>query len=309
MASRVIPKVDTWKCPEKDQIFNNAKGIVIAPIQQTLGITDNPGLDYFIMQPKKCYNSQVMRDHLCLYMNYFEKYYDPDHEYLLILARIKYMIDTTPLYDYNNLAHDIRTYIITDRLKAKTKAMVDDNYTLDLQYKNIPENLQYKDYHAKIMLQMSLFMNFVIPLVSHYANLHPVSQIDDFILFIFDDILHMYPDVDIFSKIYETANSNVNKNEVKNAPIWNKQDIRGKDTVTHSYDSVINIILNIMPKYNFAQSIISLDFTSITKNTSCQILDIEFEFNYIPLSSSKRDGEENTSDFDSIRVAYSRNVI
>jgi hypothetical protein len=47
-----------------------------------------------------------------------------------------------------------------------------------------------------------------------------------------------------------------------------------------------------------------LNFTSITKNTNCQVLEIEYEFNYIPLSSSKRD-EDNVSDFDK----YESNLI
>ena len=41
----------------------------------------------------------------------------------------------------------------------------------------------------------------------------------------------------------------------------------------------------------------ALNYTSIQKNTDCQVIDIEYEFSYIPLSSSKRD-EDNVSDFD-----------
>ena len=258
-----IPKVDTWTPEPADVIFKTNKGIIYAPVMDSLQITgDFKSLDFFIMNPKKCYNSPVMREHTCLYLNYFEKYYDPDKELCAILYRIKYLIDTTPLYGENEFINDIKMYMINPRLVAKARKLVDDNYALDLQYRNISENLQYTDEHAKIMLVMSLFMNFTIPLITHFAYVNKVGIIDDFILEVFDPILNMAPGVNIYSKLYETTYSNVSKSELKNAPIWAKQDIRGKDIVTHSYASVSNIILNIMPKYTFDKSIISLNFTS-----------------------------------------------
>ena len=292
-----IPLVDVWTPEPQDVIFTNAKGIIIAPVAPSLGLSPEfASLNYFIMSPKKCYNSQVMRDHTCLYLNYFEKFYDPEKELLLLMSRIKYMMDTTRMYTESDFLFDLKRYIISDNIKNAVRRMVDDNYSLNLQYRNITENLMYTDEHAKIMLCMSLFMNFVIPLLSHFAHQNKVGVIDEFIMQVFNLILYMFPGVDIYAKLYETTISNVLKSEAKN-PIWMKQDIRGKDPVTHSYASVCNIILNIMPKYTFDKSIISLNFTSINKNTSCQVLDIEYEYNYISLSSSRRD-EDNVSDFD-----------
>ena len=98
--------------------------------------------------------------------------------------------------------------------------------------------------------------------------------------------------------MYETSISNVTRNEKNNATIWQKQDIRGRDTVIHSVSAVKNIILNIMPKYTFDKNMVSLDYTSIQKSNRFQITDIEYEFSYIALSTSKRDNEDNASDFD-----------
>ena len=292
-----IPLVDEWKPEIEDIIFSNAKGIIIAPVMQVLNLpAGNETLNYFFMNSKKCYNSQVMRDHICLYLNYFEKYYDPERELLIHISRIKYLMEVSQVYDELSFINDTKAYILSEGLKNKAIQMVNDNYSLKLQYKNITENLRYTDEHAKIMLCMSLFMNFTIPLISHYAYLNKIGIINDFIMQVFDNILYMFPGVDIFSKVYETTISNVSKSEARN-PIWLRQDIRGKDSVTHSCDSVDNIVLNIIPKYTFDKSMISLNFTSINKNTSCQVLDIEYEFNYISLSSSKRD-DDNVSDFD-----------
>lgn len=80
--------------------------------------------------------------------------------------------------------------------------------------------------------------------------------------------------------------------------VTRKQDIRGKDVVTHSLGAVRNIILNIMPKYTFSANMVSLNYTSIQKSNKYQVTDIQYEFSYVSLSSSKREGEDNVSDFD-----------
>ena len=116
----------------------------------------------------------------------------------------------------------------------------------------------------------------------------------------YDNILYapQFSNMDIVSKLYETSISNVNRNAKNNAIIWAKQDIRGKDTITHSMSAVRNIILNIIPKYTFNQNMVSLNYTSIQKSNKYQITDIQYEYSYITLSSSKREGEDNISDFD-----------
>lgn len=265
-----IPKIETWKPNPQDELFKNAKNVIIAPISQFFGVQSN-SLDYFGIRPKKCYNSQLLRDHVCLCVNYFEKYYDTDMELFSCMAKMKYMIDAVPGYNKDNFMYDIRRYVLSESIKNKVIALSEYNYDLDLTYKNITESLQYTNKHAKVLLEMSILMNFVIPLITHFASVNRAGEIDDFILDVFDIILNEF-DVDIFSKLYETSISNVSKNEYKNAPLWNKQDIRGKDIVTHSRDSVDNIILNIMPKYAFDKNIVALNYTSIMKNTSCQVL-------------------------------------
>lgn len=300
----VIPKVDEWEPTPEDMIYTTAKGYVFIPVSKVFKMQQPTPLDCFAMSSKKCYNSDLMRNHLCHYCNYFEKYYDPDKELIMVQSRIKYCIDVYGTsYDESNFINDVKVYILSHSIVNKVNRMVADNYCLSLSYKNIPQALQYTDEHVKVMLSMSLLMNFAIPLIIDFIYVNKIKLVDNFILLIFDMILHLYP-IDIYTKLYETTYSNVTKSERKNPIIWNKQDIRGKDTVTHSYASVNNIILNIMPKYKFDQSVISLNFTSINKNTSYQVLDIEYEFSYIPLSSSKKD-EDNSSDFDK----YESNLI
>jgi hypothetical protein len=302
MASKKIPLVDEWKPKPEQILFTNSKNIIVAPLTKFFKVKDgNNSIDYFMINTKKSYNSTLLRDHVCLYMNYFCEYFDPEKEYYTNLANLKFMVDFYPEYNYNNLISDIQRYILQPSIFEKVKAMVDYNYELELAYKsaNNPQ-LQYTNEHGKIMMQISILMNMLIPLITHFAYLKSVPKINDFLLDIYDHILYapIFNGVDIYAKIYETAISNITRNEKNNAGIWAKQDIRGKDTVTHSKDAVENILINIMPKYIFKENMISLDYSSIQRSNKFQITDISYEYSYISLSSSKRDGEDNTSEFD-----------
>jgi hypothetical protein len=302
MSNQIIPNVDEWT-PLPDQIiFTNSKNIISAPLSNFYHLDEQSNnINYFMINPKKSYNSDDLRNHLCLYMNYLEAFFDTEKEYFTVLAHIKFYIDCYPEYNAQLFLTDINRYILQQSIFMKTKAMVDYNYSLTLSYKsaNKPQ-LQYTDEHAKALMQMSILMNMCIPLITHFAYIRRVSNIDEFLMDVYDYILYapVFEGINIPSKLYETSISNVMRNEKNNAAIWAKQDIRGKDVVSHSQSAVRNIILNIIPKYTFNQNMVSLNYTSINKNNKFQVTDIAYEYSYVPLSSSKRDGEDNASEFD-----------
>lgn len=297
-----IPRVDKWTPTPEQIIFTNSKNLIMAPLSNFYHLEEgNNKINYFMVNPKKSYNSDELRNHNCHYLNYFEAYYDLEKEYFTNIAHIKFLIDCYPEYHKENFIYDINRYLLQKNIFDKTRAMVEHNYDLQLSYKsaNNPQ-LQYTDEHAKTLMHMSLLMNLCIPLITHFAYMRRVQDIDEFLLDIYDFIIYAAPfqHVNIPAKLYETSISNVQKNEKNNAIIWAKQDIRGKDTVTHSMGAVRNIILNIMPKYTFDKSMVSLNYTSIQKSNKFQVTDIAYEYSYIPLSSSKRDGEDNASEMD-----------
>lgn len=304
-----IPYVDQWKPNVEDIIFTNSKNLIIAPIANFYHLEqENSKINFFMVNPKKSYNSEDLRDHNCLYLNYFEKYFDTEKEYFTNLAHLKFFVDCYPEYSKDNLIYDINRYMLQTSIFQKVGNMVNYNYNLALSYKsaNNPQ-LQYTDDHAKALMHMSILMNLCIPIITHFAYMRRESNIDEFLLDIYDYILYAPPfaSVNIPAKLYETSISNISKNEKNNAVIWAKQDIRGKDVVTHSMGAVRNIILNIIPKYTFNQNMVSLNYTSIQKSNKYQVTDIAYEYSYIPLSSSKRDGEDNASEMDK----YESNLI
>lgn len=291
--------VDKYIFAPQEQIIQSNKGSFIIPFLPLVN-GQNPTLNIFVTnsKTKKCYNSVEMRNHICRYLNYFIKFYDPDMEYLSIVRQLKTFIDNEEKYNEEFFCSDVNRYILSPSLGAKIERMVEDNYYIELTYRaKQNQALQYDNRHGKMLMHMTILMNMIIPLATHFIYMKNVENVDEFLLILFDPIIYIFNDVDMFSKLEETSLSTVKNNSNRNQVIWNKQDIRGKNVNTHSLSSLYNIILNIIPKYTFDRHMVNFNFTSIKRNIGFQVTDIEFEYNFIPLSSSKRD-EDSNSEFD-----------
>lgn len=263
-------------------------------------LTLNPekaDLNAFLISPKRCYNGKEMREHLPKYLNYFEKYYDTDHELVMAMANIKCKIDLVPSYTEQQFIFDVCRLILSPSIRNKAILMNEDNYVNmfdDKAYRNDKnEALIYKDKHVKYMMWMSLLMNICIPVITHYIYHNNIPTTNEFILKIFRIIVSL-TEVNIYNKLYETSYSNVSKNATRHERLWAKQDIRGKNVTTHSLECIDNIILNIMPKYTYTKNAVSFNFTSIRLSNNYQVTGNPYEYDYVPLSSSIRDSDNNS---------------
>lgn len=291
-----IPKVDDWVPDPEDYIFKTVKGYIVVDIADFYRVNAEPNdpLNYFILKNKRSYNSLESREHLIHYVNYFEKYFDLDKELHMIYIRMKYLIDYEPMYNKAAFINDIKRYILQSGIFYKVGCMNRYNYMLELSYKNKKNPvLQYTDRHAMILMWISVLMNMMIPLLTHFMYTKGIENTTDFLLEIYDILLNMF-DVDIYSKLYETSLSNVSKNSKSHSVLWASQDIRGNNVTTHSLSCVNNIILSIIPKYVYSENIIRFNYSSILNNTGFQITDISYEFSFVSLSSSKRDMDSNS---------------
>ena len=299
--NRIKPvPVDSWVPEKEDIIFKTTKGSIILPVAEYYGVA-NEALNIFSLAPKRCYNGQIMREHLPRYLNYFLKYYDQDKELLMAYFNLKYVLDYHgDKYEEDQFILDIKRLVLTPSILNKALVMNEDNYNLDLDEKNYKNeknpSLQYGDKHAKLLMWMSLLMNMVIPLATHYVLIRNIEDVDLFLLKVFEEILTL-TDVNIIAKLYETSNSNIQRNAKSHSTLFQMQDVRGKSVNTLSMDSLENIILNIMPKYTYEKNIVSLNFSAIKNSVYFQVTGIKYEFDYVPISSSKRD-VDNNSDMD-----------
>ena len=293
---------DSWIPLPEDLIFKQVKGAIVVPVSTFYHLRPEEAgeLDYFHLDIKqRCYNSDKMREHTTHYLNYFEKFYDKDKELLSIYCFMKYLIDYEPAYNEIAFVSDIIKYILGPSMSCKVENMNNDNYSLVLNYSNNKNpGLQYNDKHGKILMEISVFMNMVIPLLAHFIYVHKDIQIKDFLMYVFNIIIDKYSDeVDIYSKLYETSITNINKNRDNHTPLWLKQPIRGKNTTTHAIYTVNNIILQIIPKYEYQQNLVHLNYKAVMSNIKFQITGIGYEYSFVSLSSTKRDSDGN-ADFD-----------
>ena len=298
-----IPFVDRWTPRPEQVLFQSVKNNIVAPLSKFFQMEGSANaIDYFKISPKRSYNSEDSKKHTCLYLNYFEAYFDEEKEYFTNMAKIKFSIDYyREEYHKDNFISDVVKYILQKSIFDKIHQMVEYNYNLSLSYNstNNPQ-LQYTDEHAKILSQISILINLCIPLITHFVYVKRILEVDEFLLDVYDYIIYAPPfqHVDINSKLYETSISNISNNEKNNPIIWAKQSIRGKDVITHSLDAISNIYLSIISKFTFEMNMINLNYTSNHQYNKHTVTYITYEYSYIPLSSSKRDDEDNASEMD-----------
>lgn len=291
--SHLIVEFDKWldiKDPNYDKSFNGFN----------IGSSD----------AKRCYSNVTMQKHLPLYLNYFEAYYDRNHELIAVMRQIKFCIDRIPDYSFENMIRDIEAYILRSSISAKAMVMVNDMYMLELDKSKFTNDknlsLVYTDKHAKMMLWMSLLQNMIIPLATEFMIMrkHLGQDTEDgkrlldknaFLISVFAPIMTLIKDVNFYNKFYQSSFNLVSKSAKQNEGLWTMQDMRGKTRGTHSEDSVSNVILNIMPKYSFDQSIISFNTAANKQYDHYQVAGVPYERTCISLSSNNRDDQEQMS--------------
>ena len=270
--------VDSWFPLLNEQIFKQTKNAIILPVSKFFGYDNSMVLDNFILTPKRCYNSDEVRKHICQYLNYFERFYDKEHELLFYMYRIKGLIDIGKEsggyygeYSLQDFMNDIKTYILSDNIYKKTWAMVEDNYNLELNYKNKSnEGLQYSDRHGKYLMEISIMQNILIPLIMHFVYKNKIVNTDtihEIIFTIYNWLFDQYVNVDImnkrglqpadiYSKLYETAITTMESHYKTNRTLWDMSGIRGYSPIINANDAVNTVIMQVMTKYTFKGNVI-----------------------------------------------------
>jgi hypothetical protein len=294
------PEVDSWIPEEEDMLFKSTQNLIYAPIHKLYG-TESYSIDFFSLKSKRCYNSDDMRNRFVHYINYFEKFYDKEHELFIHYANLKYLIDYVDQYTVDMLIDDIFRYIFNPKMLNNIKLMVQRNYKFKLNNGSKTNNisLQYTDTHALLLLNFSIMQKLTIPLITHYITQRCISgqDINDTLMSFYYRIFAMFKSINMIAKLYESVMSYVKRSVKKNSKLWNMQNIRSINQTTHSIESVESIPLQVIPKYTFIKNVVSFNFTVVKKTIGYKLLNISYGYVYVPLSSSLRD-EDNNSKID-----------
>lgn len=310
----VIPPIDDWQPSEEDKILKTIRGKqIIAPLSQMLTNNQEESLIFnsFVLSIKKCYSSEERVDHFTHYLNYFEKFYDTDHEMIAIYARIKFLIDTdeSDVYDLDAFMADIKRDILFSTFARKVKALNEDNFIIHIKRNKKNGNvLQYANKHLQALMEVSMFQLILIPLLIHYAYIKKIQNIDEYLMKFYDIlIVDMHPDIDLYTKLSETTNSRIVQDMNKNIGAWDRQFIRSRNKFSHSFDTIISIIIQVIPKAVYNGTLLNLIYVSIKNNIKNKVVNAKYEFAFNQLSSDRNEGDDDdNSEFDKFESHLSK---
>ena len=303
-----VPKIDNFICSPSRAIFRPGKEYISAPISDMLRMkvdsVKKEDLDSFILKPKKCYHLDKyngVKVHIIRYMNYFENFYDPEKELLNVYAKMKASMDIVGIATYSEelFMLDLQRYILCDSMRRKVDHLMNDCFEVELKrYPSQNMVLCYEEKHVRLLMELTVFANMMIPLIMHYSYKRKVLDIDGFTASCFQLVMKLHPDIDIHAKIQETVFTNVNRLSKNDELLWEKCAIRGIDKVISTMYTIDNIILNVMPKYNFNNNPINMNIATIKNDINYKVVEVPYEYDVRNLNSSNREGEDNASPYD-----------
>jgi len=282
-------KVDEWK-PSKNDVKVTYDGkLIVIPFDKIFDKTNVDTLNNFIIK-KESYVKKL--DEITNYINYFIKFYDPDNELLLAYLKLKFLVDNKK----NNIS--ISTYIkliynilLSDSIVDKIINMVEDNYYIDLTSDTgikYNETLEFTKEHAKIMMQISMAMKLMVPVMFHYMNSYGLIKDRKYIYRFYEGLFDLFGgEIDIYNKLWISIYSKVNVNYIRNKTIWAQREIFGTDQLTHMNELLKDkIISETMFKYAFNKNIISFNYVVLEKQLRFFLIE-PYQQNRIELSAKK----------------------
>ena len=282
-------RVDDWEPSKNDTKVTYDGKLIVIPFDKIFDKTNVDTLNNFIIK-KESYVKKL--GEITKYINYFIKYYDPDNELLLAYLKLKFLVDNKK----NNIS--ISTYIkliynilLSDSIVDKIIKLVEDNYYVDLTSDTgikYNETLEFTKEHAKIMMQISMAMKLMVPVMFHYINTYGLIKNRKYIYRFYEGLFDLFgEDIDIYNKLWISIYSKVNVNYIRNKTIWAQREIFGTDQLTHMNELLKDkIISETMFKYSFDKNIISFNYVVLEKQLRFFLIE-PYQQNRIELSAKK----------------------
>jgi hypothetical protein len=299
-------RVDEWTPKDNDHSVMHDGKLIIIPFDKIFN-RDIQAINTFVIK-KDSYVRKLGIDGddkgICHYINYFIANYDLDKELLVSYLKLKYIIDNKerPIKTkaFIKLLYSI---LFTPSLRQKIIDMVEDNYYIDIRSKDgnkYVETLEFTNEHAKIMMQISISMKIMVPVMFHYINTY--NLLKEVPLFDFyEKLFDIYgKDVDIYIKLWATTTSRVKQSYKNNKVIWQQREIMGVDPHTYG-DQLLkkNIIVETMFKYAFNKNIISFNSVVIDKQLNFFIIE---QYTHTPIELKNEKDSEGLSGIDKLEM-------
>lgn len=302
-----LPLVDDWHPEEEDRVLQVTGKMVRVDFNKVIDTPIDENFKLFIVEKKSYY--KWMGDTIakkdadgkeiilpisggCKYINYFMKYYDHDNELLYAYLKMKVLID-----DKDNrmkkkaMQQALYSIVMTPSMIAKIKKMTEDNWILDLTpdpTKKFPESLKFENSHAKILMNISIAIKIILPIVTHYLVV--AKYYDDQVNHIIPFYLPMFnifgESIDIYNKLWITVVSKVNRSFSEDETIWDKHEVYGEEK--YSYMMTLlheNLIRDSIFRYVFNQSPISFN-SAVIEQQFMYMMKTNFLVNLVNVDNS-----------------------
>lgn len=266
--------------------------------------TRNDEFNIFILKPKQAFYNN--HDLIFPYVNYFMDYYDEDNELLLAYYKIKFMIDRKNNYTKELFIDELYDFILSKSMVKKIRKMVNDNYKLDLSAKRKYKykSIQFLDEHGLIILEASMAIKMMIPLVTHYIHQMGIIGTDAFLLDAFIKVFGYFEDANnMRNKIYDFTLSKMKKTQSRDKKHWANVEIYGKDLESETDVIYSRMITDIIYKSAFNGNVAAYLAKSINKNIGWMLRE-KFDRNNRTITGVK--DSEGLSDLDKIEMNMSK---
>lgn len=166
----IKPDLNSW-VPEEDQLFYVYEdGFVRARYEELLGLNNGSRLSIYVID-KNHYKARM--DDVCKHINYFESYYDTNHELFTSTLSVKFIIGQNPNLSINAFKDLVLSRIITPTLVLKLKEMAKDLYQINIntdeegKFKNTPK---ITNELACQIVAVSFCIRCILPLCVHFSD-------------------------------------------------------------------------------------------------------------------------------------------
>lgn len=254
------PRLNEWN-PEPDDLkFTYVDEKVHARFSDILGKVF-PKFESFKIN-KKHYKER-MTD-VCMHINYFMKFYDSKHDFMLNVLSVKYLIDRNPNMKPKQFKNILIRTVVTKEFVLDMIHMASDLYTVNIntdddgKYRSTPK---ITNDQAKMLLGISFAIRAVLPLCVHFSNIstYIVTSHDYIKAFdsIFMDIVDRFERsgddyFPIFYPLCRFVKYRLERSFNVDSPIWNKKKQLYGITFESVFQNMIHEVLLVKSLYKIA---------------------------------------------------------
>ena len=122
------------------------------------------------------------------------------------------------------------------------------------------EELQFKDEHSKLILEISMLIKLLIPIVSNYAVFKEIKNIDDLSMSCYEGCFKVTQkglNISLENKLFKLIESRIKVTKYSDTPIWAVLRLHSIDQYTLTVEFYRKLIIDIFPKLDPSRTVIS----------------------------------------------------